>query len=176
IVLAITLGLTDGITVMLLLPLLAATGVDVVQGGVGQLAGYVTRVFEALHIHPTLGTVLALFVGITAARTVVAEQRTLATARTGSAWAMARRNRLYASITRANWLFLGKTRTADLTHVMTAGLARITTAAYEMLNMVASLFIAAAYIALSMRVSMPMTAAVLACGGALIGFLSPTLL
>lgn len=173
IVVAIALGLTDGIAAMLLLPLLEATGVDVAQGGIGRLAGYVSRGFAMLHVHPTLGTALTLFVGITVARSFLVQWKTLASARAGNALAVVMRTRLYSSIARANWLVLAKTRSGDLTHVLTDELSRVTVTTHELLNIVSGTVVSLVYIALAMRVSAVMTSAVLVCGGVLLGILAP---
>jgi len=173
VVLAIALGLTDGVTAMLLVPLLHATGVDVVQGGIGRLSDYVSGAFAFLHVVPTLGIVLTTFVGITAARSFLAQWRNLAGFRAATGFAVVLRTRLYSSIARANWLFLAKIRSADLTHVMTDELVRVTGATYELLNVVSSSGVAAVYIALAMRVSAVMTMAVLLSGGVLLAVLAP---
>ena len=57
-ILAVVLGLTEGITTLLLIPLLDATGVNVSQGSLGRLSEYVQRAFAIVHLRPTLGTAL----------------------------------------------------------------------------------------------------------------------
>src|SRR5678816_3528073 len=98
--LAIALGLTDGITALLLLPLLAATGVDIMQGAIGQLTGYVRAGFAWLHLQPTLGPALLIFVVANAARSVLTQWRMVASVRAGSAFVVALRTSLYAGMAR----------------------------------------------------------------------------
>src|SRR5439155_8897829 len=171
--LAVGLGLSDGITAVLLLPLMAAAGVDVAQGGLGRLAGLVRSAFALFHLQPTLGTSLIVYVAVTAARSVLGRWRAIAGARAGLSFVVALRKRLYASIAGANWLFLSKTRAADLAHVLTQELERVGRATYEVHNLISTAIIAAVYIVLATRISTPMTLAVMACGAILFGVLAP---
>src|SRR5262245_37790024 len=131
--LAIALGFTDGVSALLLLPLLAATGVDIVKGGVGQLTAYVRSGFAFVHLQPTLGPALAIFVAANVVRSVLTQWRTVASVNAGSTLVVALRTRLYAGMARANWRFLAKNRSADFAHVLTDELSRIYVLTYETL-------------------------------------------
>jgi ATP-binding cassette, subfamily C, bacterial len=171
--LAIALGLTDGITALLLLPLLAATGVDIMQGAIGQLTGYVRAGFAWLHLQPTLGPALLIFVVANAARSVLTQWRMVASVRAGSAFVVALRTSLYAGMARANWLFLARSRSADFSHVLTDEMQRVYVLTYETLNIVSGTVITIVYIALAMRISPMMTTGVLVSGGVLVVLLGP---
>lgn len=171
--LALALGLTDGLTALLLLPLLDATGVDVAQGGIGRLDGYVRAAFSALHIPATLGPALVLFVAVNVVRSLLSQWRMMASVRAGQAFLIALRTRLYAAIVGANWRFVAKKRSADFAHAMTDQLARVDALTYEMLNIVVGAIVTIVYIALAMRVSAAMTSTVIAAGAILFATLAP---
>src|SRR4051794_35848192 len=116
-ILAVALGLTDGVAAVLLLPLLEATGVDVAQGSLGRLSGYVQSAFAVVHLQPTLGPALTIYVAVTAVRSLLAQWRMMASVRAGQAFVTALRTRLYERIARANWLFLARNRSADFAHM-----------------------------------------------------------
>jgi ATP-binding cassette subfamily C protein len=171
--LALALGLTDGLTALLLLPLLDATGVDVAQGGIGRLGEYVRAAFSALHIPATLGPVLVVFVAVNALRSLLSQWRMMASVRAGQAFLIALRTRLYAAIVGANWRFVAKRRSADFAHAMTEQLARVDALTFEMLNIVVGAIVTIVYIALAMRVSAAMTSTVIAASAILFATLAP---
>lgn len=174
--LAVGLGLTDGLTAVLLLPLLAATGVDVAQGGLGKLASIVREAFGFFHLEPSLGVSLAAFVAVTVARSGLGRWRSVASVKAEHTFVVALRTRLYASIAGANWLFLSRTRASDLGHVLTEEIARIGTVTYEVLSIGSGALITVVYILLALRISIPITLAVIACGGVIFGVLGPQVL
>jgi len=165
--------LTDGLTALLLLPLLDATGVDVAQGGIGRLGEYVRAAFSALHISATLGPVLVVFVAVNAVRSLLSQWRMMASVRAGQAFLIALRTRLYTAIVGANWRFVAKRRSADFAHAMTEQLARVDALTYELLNIVVGAIVTIVYIALAMRISAAMTSTVIAAGAILFATLAP---
>jgi ATP-binding cassette subfamily C protein len=80
---------------------------------------------------------------------------------------------LYASIAGANWLFLSRNRSADLSHLLTQELDRVGSATYEVHNFLSNAFISIVYIGLAARVSPAMTLSVTACGLVLLAILGP---
>lgn len=175
-VLAVALGFIDGIVAVLLLPLLAAAGVDVLQGSLGDLAAYVRRGFSVLRLEPTLGVALLVYVAATALQSLLTRLRTLASARAEHAFIVKLRNRLYASIAGANWLYVSKTRASELAHVLTDELTRVGYATVEVQNTLTGVFVALVYISLAARISWPMTATVVGAGAVLFGLLGPQIL
>jgi ATP-binding cassette, subfamily C, bacterial len=171
--LAIALGLTDAVTAVLLLPLLAATGVDVAQGGLGKLADYVRVGFAAVGLAPSLGASLAVYVLATAAQSALSRWRSVTSVRAEHTFSVMLRKRLYASIARANWLFLSRTRAADLGHVLTDEITRIGSVTYEVLGIGTGFFIVIVYTILALRISVPITLAVIVCGVVMFGLLGP---
>jgi ATP-binding cassette, subfamily C, bacterial len=175
-ILAVVLGLTEGITTLLLIPLLDATGVNVSQGSLGRLSEYVQRAFAVVHLRPTLGTALAIYVAVTTVRSLLTQWRAIASVRAGSAFVVALRTRLYARIAGANWLFLARSRSTDFAHMMTDELLRVYAMTYELLNVLTGAFVTLVFIALALRISASMTAVVVAAGGILVALLGPEIL
>ncbi len=60
--LMLSLSVTQGAQLLLLIPLMQLVGLDVQQGSVGWLAEFVSSVFAAIGLQPTLVTVLSVFV------------------------------------------------------------------------------------------------------------------
>ena len=174
--LAIALGLTDGVTALLLLPLLDATGVDILQGGVGRLSGYVKDAFAFFHVQPHLGPALTIFVAVNVVRSVLAQWRMMSSVRAGNAFVVALRTRVYAAIARANWRFLARSRSADFSHVLTEEISRVYALTYEMLNVLSGTAVTIVYVVLAAKISLAMTSAVVLSGGILAIVAAPKIL
>lgn len=166
--LIVLLPLTEGLGVALLLPTLEATGMKLDdQGAAGHYARLIDRGFAALGIHPALMTLLALYVGVFAARSILNRNRSV------SAWLVQQkledtlRRRLYSAIARANWLFIVRSRFSDFTHALTAELGRVTDAAATAILLAAELASAVLYLALALALSWPMTVMVTIAGALL---------
>src|ERR1700694_474019 len=63
--LMILVSLTEGIGLLLLLPLMQLVGLNVQQGSAGRLAELISSIFAAIGVPPTLIAVLVVFVLIT---------------------------------------------------------------------------------------------------------------
>src|SRR4051794_2320890 len=59
--LMLCLSVTQGAQLLLLVPLMQLVGLDVQQGSVGWLSEFVSSVFAAIGVRPTLTTVLGTF-------------------------------------------------------------------------------------------------------------------
>ena len=57
-----SVALMEGIGLLLLIPLLQVVGLDVQAGSLGQIARFISSVFNAIGVSPTLITVLSLYV------------------------------------------------------------------------------------------------------------------
>src|ERR1041385_6742179 len=70
--LGVGLSFTEGLGLVLLVPLMAIVGLDVSEGGIGWLAARVTAAFDAVGVRPSLVVVLVLFVVVAGARALLA--------------------------------------------------------------------------------------------------------
>jgi ATP-binding cassette subfamily C protein len=57
-------GFTEGLGVLLLIPLLQLTGLDIQQGAAARLVSFVSAAFHRVGLTPTLPVVLAVFAGV----------------------------------------------------------------------------------------------------------------
>ena len=60
--LMVCLGLTEGVSLLMLVPLLQLVGLDVQEGTLGRIAEFISSVFATLGMQPTLITVLGFYV------------------------------------------------------------------------------------------------------------------
>ncbi|HEX5734969.1 MAG TPA: ABC transporter ATP-binding protein [Blastocatellia bacterium] len=166
--LMLSLGLIEGIGLILLIPLLGLTGIDVQQGAVGAIDSFVASAFNVAGLRPTLMSVLAVYVAITIAHSLLQRWQTVSSASLENEFVDRLRQRLYKSITNANWLFFSRSKASHFTHALTSELDRVDIATYSLLAIVVNCVVASVYIILALRLSVPMTVLVFACGAALL--------
>jgi ATP-binding cassette subfamily C protein len=165
--LMISVSLTEGVGLLLLVPLLQLVGVDVQQGTVGRLAEASSAAFTAVGLRPTLVSVLGVYVVIVSARALFLRWQTTAISAFQNEFIAHLRQRLYRSIANATWVFFSRRRSSDFVHALTAELSRVESATYYLLAVIANSIIASVYLLLALQLSAAMTGLVLACGAAL---------
>jgi len=153
-------GMTEGVTLLLLLPLLQLAGV-VVEGSVGSIASRLGATFEAVHIKPTLFSVLAVFVAISVLQALLVRARSLADTTAVQRYTLALRKRLYSAIAQAQWLVISRIRSSDFTYALTTAVDQVDNGANNLLYFIATSVVALVYAALALRLSPAMSAIVL---------------
>jgi ATP-binding cassette subfamily C protein len=166
--LMICLSLTEGISLILLVPLLQLVGLDVQRGSIGRLAEIVASFFSTLGIPPTLIVVLSTYVVVVIVHSLLRRWETSASLILEHEFAIRLRQRLYRDIANTNWLFFVRKRASDFTHALTMEMERIGAATYYLLNGLATAIVAAVYVLFAVKLSAAMTGLVFLCGGGLI--------
>jgi len=169
--LMVCLGLTEGVSLLMLVPLLQLVGLDVQQGALGQLAEFVASVFKAIGIKPTLIAVLSIYVFIVVVHSLLRRWETAVSQTLQYEFIVQLRQRLYRAIANTSWLFFSRSRTSDFTHVLTIEMERVGAATYYILNLLATAIVAMVYILFAMKLSPVVTGLVFLCGVGLVLFL-----
>lgn len=161
-------GLTEGISLLLLLPLLQSMGLDVKQGPTGQLAGVISTAFAMLGLHPSLGKVLLVYVLLVCMQSLLNRWHTITSLDLQYQFEARLRQQLYQAITNSNWLFFCQSRSSTFIHALTAELDRVGMATYQFLALISTSILASVYLLLALQLSAAMTGFVFACGVALL--------
>lgn len=165
--LMVCLGLTEGIGLLMLVPLLALVGLDVQHGAVGRIAQLLSSGFGAVGVQPTLVMVLGIYVLVISAHGLLFRWQTTVNLALEHEFVAALRNRLYRAIVNAEWLFLSRSRAADFVHVLTAEVERVGAATSCFLHSFVVSFVALVYVLFALRLSAVMTGVALAGGAGL---------
>lgn len=152
-ILMIVVSLTEGIGLLLLVPLLQLVGMDVQQGVLGQIAGYISLFFNYIGIRPTLGIVLIIYVIIISINTFFYKLQATKSSEIQYEFAAYLRKRLFAAITNSNWLFFSKNRASDFAHALTYEIERIGVGTNQFLTLIASIFVLAVYLLFALELS-----------------------
>lgn len=153
-------GLTEGLTLLLLIPLLSLAGVNV-EGSASSIAEWLGSAFGAFGVRPTLGVVLAVYVVLTVMQASLVRVRSIADTVAVQNYALALRSRLYTAIARAEWLVLSRIPTSKLTFALTTAVGEVEKGAHNLLFLIATGVVALVYGVVAFRVSAAMSAIVI---------------
>ena len=162
--LTVLLSMTEGIGLVLLVPLLQLVGLDVQQGTLGWFARPVRAMFAAIGLQLTLPGILAIYVLVAGTHALCAHWQATASSTLQNEFVAYLRGRLYHSIANTSWGFFIQRRSSEFTHALTAELEHIGGSTYYLLGMISNATIAFIYLVLALQVSAPMTALVLLSG------------
>jgi len=164
-------ALTEGVGLLVLLPLLHLIGVDVQQGNIGRVVDSITAVFARLGLPLNLVTVLLIYVGLIAADAWVRRRQVVTYCSLQVGLTAFLRKHLHRVVTHAGWVELTRCRASDLTNAMTSQVERVGHGTQLLLSLVRDAMLAAVYLIVTLYVSPPVTALVVAAGLFLVLFL-----
>lgn len=164
-------SLTEGISLLLLVPLLQLVGLNVQQGSLGQIADYISSFFDYVGITPTLAVVLLIYVLIISLNAVIIRFQTTETSKIQYEFAASLRKRLFKRITDSNWIFFTRNRSSDFAHALTNEIERISIGTGQYLILISSLLILIVYLIFALKISGLITGLVFLVGIILLLFL-----
>ena len=162
--LMIFLSLTMGFELVLLLPILQLVGVDVMGEGTNKIVESIASFFGLIHIQPTLGVVLGLYVFIVCLHIFLHRFQTILTNSIQIKFITKLSQKLYKTILNTNWLFFTRKRSSDFTHALTNELERIDSAVHLFLSLLSNVIVALVYLLLAFQLSSILTGFVLISG------------
>ncbi len=165
ILLATLCSLTEGIGIVLLIPTLQLSGLNLMgQGKLQSYAGAIEAVLRRMHLTPSLPVLLLIFLVLICARTVMVKLQMVAGAEVQQRILFYLRERLHSAIVGADWLFLSRKKSSDLVHVLTSEVDRVGTATVYALLLAGDILVALIYVSVAATVSAGVTALVLGAG------------
>jgi len=163
-VLTLVITLTQGVQLLLLVPMMNFAGLDVQQGGTGMLSKAASAVFGVMGVRPTLVPVLAAYVILTTLQALVSRQQAISSLRLEQDFVSSLRRRLYRAVADVDWLTFVRSRPSDFTHALTTELDRVGGALQSMLAVASSCLVLSIYVLFALRLSVEMTVMVFFCG------------
>lgn len=161
-------SVTQGVQLLLLIPLMQLVGLDVQQGSVGWLAGFVSDAFAAIGVRPDLITVLLAFVLFTVSMAAVRRWQTIYNFKLQESFSAILRRRLYSAVANSDWLTFSRRRSSDFVHTLTIEVERVGAATVILLGMIADIALGTVYVLLALKLSAAMTALVFVSGAGLL--------
>jgi ATP-binding cassette subfamily C protein len=139
-------ALTEGVGLLLLVPLLQVVGLDLGHGAVGRIGGFMTSIFDIVGARPTLVPVLGLYVLVIGTRAYLSSWQTTVVSALVHGFKVHLRQQLYRAIVNTDWLFFSRSRSSDFTHALTTELDRVGRATRVLLRLIGEVGVAAVYI------------------------------
>jgi ATP-binding cassette subfamily C protein len=170
--LLVAVALLEAAGLLLLMPLVEMLGLGQVQVAAG-LAGVWLRSFAILGVAPGFELVLCSFVGLLILQAVLRRVSDHHNARIEASYAAHLRDRLYASLVRAQWLAFTRLRAADLTRALTQEVDNAGFAAQQGVVLAGLAGLAVVHLTVALILSPPLTALALGCGVAVAVALRP---
>jgi ATP-binding cassette, subfamily C, bacterial len=158
---------TEGISLILLAPLLQLTGLDLGSSPADQAASVVRGIFNALGLPLTLTSVLGVYVIIVAAKALLDRSNAVINFRLQQRFVAQLRERLYKTLIRADWRFFVRRRNSDFMHKLTDELENIGSTTFELMNWIVNCILTLTYFVFALFLSPVMTLLVLVAGGVL---------
>ncbi len=163
-------SLAEGAGLVLLLPLLAAAGVNFSgTNAASRLAMGSQRLLAALRVPHGLWlpAVLGVFLLVGALRSMLRRSQSMMVYTTTTRVQLALSRRVYAAVVKARWGFLVRQRGGRFTHLLTEELRHVADATTLSLTIINMGCLTLLYLAVALKLSWAMTLLVLALGGAL---------
>ena len=161
--LMIAVGLTAGAAVLVLIPLVHASGIELTSRADGA-PPFVTTVLRAAGQHLPLELALIAFVAVTAVHGFVGWMQARTTVAVTQDVIVTLRRRVMAALYETDWAFYATTRSSQAAETLLRSTERVGYATHDLLMLVTGGFTAAVYVALAAAVSLPITLFVCAAG------------
>ena len=171
-VLTLGLGLTQGVGLLMIIPLLELIGLGVSEssGGITALA---RQFMNTINLPLTLPSILSIYIVVVIAHAVAARYREILNADLVHGFTRYLQNRIYDALTHADWLYFTRTRSADITHVLTRSVQMVGMGTQQFLQLIVTVVITVIHIGVALKICASMTAVVMIIGSALLLLLRP---
>ena len=165
-------GLTEGIGLILLLPLLASTGLESGAISNNPISTLINNSFAAIGISPGLLPLLVIFLLLILGRSVLSYYRDTYLHKMQLEFVDALGAKLHESFGKARWSFLMQQRSSDFSHILTKDVFRVGIGTQLLLQAIVSLSLVSAYLLTSFYLSPYLTFLVVLAGAFLLWLLS----
>lgn len=155
------LTFTEGVSLLLLAPLLELVGV-VEANPLPSAAGWLARGLAIVGVEATLASVLLVFVSLAAVRSVARLVEARLVARVREDVVSAYRHRIYRAMSGAQWRFLVTRTPSEFAVALTSEIGRVGMAVTQLTDLAVLIMASVVYLALAIRLSPAMAVLVVA--------------
>jgi len=166
-------GLSAGVGLLMLIPLLHLIGFDFGGNTSSEFAGVTARFFSGAGTPLTLPVILLAYIFIVSLIAGLRYYLTVLTTTVQQAYICHTRYQLYHSLLHSRWPFIIRHKMSDFTHCLTSQVQGIGQASYQMLSLLSQLILVGVYVLLSFLLSWQMSVLAMGCGLLLLLILLP---
>ncbi len=171
--LTIFIGLTHGVGLLMIIPLLGLMGLEGTGPVNSGIASYINQILGKMGLTPTLSLILLIYVLIVTLYALVKRYNSVLNAKLIYRYVKSLRDRMYESLSHMDWLSFIRKKKSDMIHTISMDLETLSYGIRESLKLTGQVVLAAVYITVALLISLPMTGFALLCGGAIFLFLRP---
>ncbi|MBI3589982.1 MAG: ABC transporter ATP-binding protein [Candidatus Melainabacteria bacterium] len=168
--LMVFLSFTEGVGLMLLLPILQLIGIGPKEASSDRVTGFIIDFIRSSGVDFNLISVLGIYVMVITLHALTNQYQSLVSFSIEHDYVLNLRQKLYKAILNSNWLFSSRCKASDFTHALTTEIERVGSGTVHLLQLVVGLFVVFVYLILSVQFSLLMTTIAFA-GGLLLLFL-----
>ena len=168
---SLVVSLTEGVGVVLLLPMLKAAGIETSTAAIDGITRVVERGFAVFGITPTISAVLVLFALTMTLHETIGRRRRVVNSRLHAQIAATLRSWLFRAVADARWVFFSRERQTEFLRALTADVERTVRATMSVQSSAVAFSVGVLYLLLALYVSLPVTVLVAVTGGAVYAML-----
>lgn len=172
-ILFILLGLTQGIGLVLILPFISTLGLTSQDSGKSQIDKIIKTIFDAIGIPLNLNTFLIIYIIIIIIFALLDRYQAVLNIEIQQGFTRSWQNRLYRALTHANWLFITREKSSDITHVLTADCQQVGAGTILFMQLSGSSVLIFFQLAVAFWVSPLLTSIIVCFGLLMIIFMKP---
>ena len=166
--LALAVAATEGIGLLLLLPLLEIAGVTADGGTAASFPREIKARLDLIGIPASAPAVLGLYAAIMSARALLARYSAIACVRLQERFVLSIRQRLYRAMLGSRWECVARQRDGALARSLTNDIESAADGPSDLLALLTGSLIAAVYLGVAMRLSLSVTMLGVSCGAVLL--------
>lgn len=166
IALTIALSFTEGVSLVLLMPLLGFVGIEE-PTSMPRVTGWLESAFALVGAEPSLANGLIVFVAVAAFRSLLVRFQSAVSVGLREDIVTGLRVRMYRAIAHAEWKFIVTRRQSEFVRVLGSEIARFGTAASQLIDLSIGIAVSVVYLALAFHFSPAMAFIVLTCAALL---------
>lgn len=176
IVLMVIDGITGGVGILMLVPLLSLTGIAGSRALTIPFVDQLGNALDGFDNSTQLVIILLVYLILVIMKAVVGRQVSVLINEIVQGYTKYLRNLMYARIVRAEWSCIAGKKKANITNTFTNEIARISSGTIMFLKLLSQIIIAVFQISVALLLSFPLTVVVLLCGAVLFIVMGKTFL
>ena len=163
-------GITGGVGILMLVPLLSLTGIT----GENQLnipfLNHALISLRSSSVSIQLAIILVIYLVLVIFQALISRKLSILNTEIVQGYTKHLRDFLYADLIKAEWSFLARRKKSDLTNIFTNEITRIAAGTVFFLRMISQMVVAVFQISIAFIMSAPLTVFVLICGAGIFCF------
>ncbi len=165
-------GVTGGIGILMLVPLLSLTGI----AGENQLdIPFLNHALISLRSFSDsiqLAMILVIYLALVIVQALISRKLSILNTEIVQGYTKHLRDALYSNLIMAEWFFIAGKKKSDITNTFTNEISRIASGTVFFLRMISQMIVAVFQISIAFLMSVPLTVFVLICGAVIFCFMS----